>query len=90
MPNYPVKDGNGNNIITVAFDATAEYPVKDGLGNTIGLAVSNRPLSGQYPVKDGLGSNIITAAYSTVDQYPVRDGLGAVILDDPKLPLPIT
>lgn len=80
MPDYPVKNGAGANIVT-GYDVDANPPIK-------------RDYSGDYPVKDGLGRTLIASppantrtlparpatGAQVVSRYPVKNGAGATIL----------
>lgn len=79
MPEYPVKNGAGADIITgydvdadpfVPRDPAGDYPVLDGLGNTLIAAAPE--LTKTWPTRpDGAVE---------VDRYPVLDGLGNTIV----------
>lgn len=79
MPDYPVKNGAGADIVT-GYDVDANPPTK-------------RDYSGDYPVKNGLGQTIIASPPANtrtlptrpdgarvVSRYPVKNGAGATIL----------
>jgi len=79
MPDYPVKNGAGADIVT-GYDVDANPPTK-------------RDYSGDYPVKNGLGQTIIasppantrtlptrTDGARVVSRYPVKDALGQSIV----------
>lgn len=79
MPEYPVKDGLGADVVTGYDVDTAvftprspagDYPVKDGLGNV--LIATAPTLTKTWPTRPD-GARVVA-------RYPVKDGLGDDII----------